>query len=153
MTLVVTCCLLFFGPALSLAPTSAALRAKYGAPIQSPRKIGPLQESFAVRPGIEVLVTYGKERRACVLELSRINSHEVIDDTTLVPLLNELAPEAGRGKKQGEGSYMTGLGGFKTAYFQNMDIDRFISSEPQPHFTYGPSAVIRFREEGCPPRQ
>jgi hypothetical protein len=79
-----------------------------------------------------------------------MKSEEAIDDGTLDLLLNDLAPESRRGKKEGEGSHIDGLAGSKTTIFEHVEIERLIFSNPGPNFPQGPSAIIRFRGDGCP---
>lgn len=81
--------------ALELDATS--LRLKYGEPL--------VRETFQVRPGLEMIVNYGPDRRVCKFEIPHCNSNQQLDE-----LIDELVPPSARGEKL-SGRHIIATGG------------------------------------------
>ncbi len=87
------CALLVLCCASALGQTSDDLRAKYGKPVN---------DTFKVRSGVRMKVTYGVDGRACVMAVESVagGSHtHVLSAKLAEELIGELVPVASRGKK------------------------------------------------------
>ena len=71
---------------MALELDAATLRLKYGEPLA--------RETFQVRPGVEMIVNYGPDRKVCMVEVPGANSYQQLDE-----LIDELAPPSERGRK------------------------------------------------------
>jgi hypothetical protein len=76
---------------------ATSLREKYGQPLA--------RETFQVRPGLEMIVNYGPDRKVCKVEVPGANSYQQLDE-----LIEELAPASARGRKV-SGSRIVAAGG------------------------------------------
>jgi len=82
---------------MALELDAATLRLRYGAPLA--------RETFQVRPGLEMIVNYGPDRKVCSIEVPGANSHQQLDE-----LIDELAPPPTRGRKV-SGRHIIAAGG------------------------------------------
>ncbi len=71
---------------MALELDAATLRLKYGEPLA--------RETFQVRPGLEMIVNYGPDRKVCKVEVPRANSYRQLDE-----LIDEIIPPSRRGRK------------------------------------------------------
>ena len=98
------------------------LESKYGQPI----------ESFEIRPGVMMTVTYGADGQACEMSIQRrLASKEGVKlNFTLEPklvdeLIDELAPIASRGERKNKSAFETTISGdlmITDRYYENVTI-------------------------------
>jgi hypothetical protein len=82
---------------MALELDATTLRLKYGEPLA--------RETFHIRPGLEMIVNYGPDRKVCKVEVPGANSYRQLDE-----LIEELAPVSARGRKV-SGSRIIAAGG------------------------------------------
>jgi hypothetical protein len=116
-------CLLVIMPALAQID-SAALRAKYGPPLN--------REIFRVRPGLDLVVDYGANRQVCSIEMPALPVQEKQQ------LLDEVAPESTWGKELRRMAGMLGLAWMSWIEYEHVTIVDTQSSK-----------TVRFKVEGC----
>ena len=112
---------------------SATLRLKYGEPLA--------RETFQVRPGLEMIVSYGPDRRVCRIELpstvTRLQADEVID---------ELIPPSVRGKETGRNLWIFGGYSMSSILYEHITISGPLESDQS---SSAPSVTITFKRADC----
>jgi hypothetical protein len=124
-------CLLLAMPALAQLD-SAALRAKFGAPLN--------RETFHVRMGLDIAVDYGGNRQVCAIEIPVLPTQNETDE-----FLAELVPDAMRGKELNRFMGQQGLAWFSVIKYEHLTISE------TGHGDTRYATTVRFKTEGCTP--
>ena len=119
---------------MPLAFDASTLRLKYGEPLA--------RQTFQVRPGLEMIVHFGPDRKVCKFEILRSDSSQQLDE-----LIDELVPPSVRGEKV-SGRHIVAIGGhtMRHDYYENI-----IISEPYDleHPERRTGVTISFNRPGC----
>ncbi|MGB2663405.1 MAG: hypothetical protein WAK48_05350 [Candidatus Acidiferrum sp.] len=157
-------CALFVTASIALAPSSIELHRQYGEPTLA---------RFLGRPGISVTVEYGRDRLACEVRISPARSlveeerlrsafqqhmgpalslkelSRCMPSPAVTELINQLAPEAMRGKKIDGRSFQSSCLVMNMSDYENVDIARGINHcEPADQQDTGTS--LSFKRDECP---
>jgi hypothetical protein len=141
--LLAMCAFGFAGSALGqddAARFASGLRAKYGPPLA--------RETFAARPGIEMVVNYAANGHVCKIELppiapegdSGVQTPKVVDD-----FVAELVPSSVRGRELRQGPYVA----MSTISMRSVEYENVTISE----LRQGPrrtAVTVTFKREACP---
>lgn len=126
-------CLSFGSSALGQID-AAFLRAKYGAPLN--------RETFVVRPGVEMTVTYGPNARVCRLEMSSDAVAKLQADAAL----DEVLPLSMRGKDLNKGAQQMSRFSVLVTEYERVIISRpMVDNRPQTR----PGVAATFKDEAC----
>jgi hypothetical protein len=119
---------------MALELDATTLRLKYGEPLA--------RETFQVRPGLEMIVNYGPDRKVCNIEIPRSNSNQQLDE-----LIDELVPPSARGEKV-SGGHIIASGGH---VMRHEIYEKVIISEPYDldHPDGRTGVTIRFNRPDC----
>ena len=128
--------------------TSQDLHNRYGEPDR---------ERFAVRAGISLTVQYGSDRLVCsaLIEPPQPLTHSEED----VPLmfsdgvsevLEEVAPDAMRGKQIGTGGFVSGCNGARITEYENVSIMRATHTCDRSNPNQDVRTTITFKRDTCP---
>jgi len=157
-------CLFLATMSVSLDPGSPEMHRLYGEPIL---------ERFAARPGVNVTVEYGSDRSACEVRitpalslpqeerlqaallgqrptgLSQTEIFQRMSSPDVSELIEQIAPEAMRGKDFGAGATQASCGAIETHEYENVRISRGLAlCEPKEKADTGVS--ISFKRDVCP---
>lgn len=104
------------------AQTAGRLAAQYGEPDA---------ERFLARPGITLMARYGEDRTACEIVIEPIHSiipqtepDKYMEPEVVEQIVNEILPEADRGKLQSSSMTKTGCNDIETKDYENLTIVR-----------------------------
>lgn len=133
----------------------------------------PTLERFSARPGISVTVEYGPDRLACEVRISPARSlveeerlrsafqqqrgpapslkelSRCISSPAVTELINQLAPDAMKGKKIDGGSFQSSCLVINMSDYENMSIARGIN-HCEPADQQDTDTSISFKREECP---
>jgi hypothetical protein len=109
---------------------SAALRAKFGAPLN--------RETFRVRPGLDIAVDYGTGGQVCAIEIPVLAAQKDTD-----AFLAELVPDSMRGKE-----LHRMMGQMSLAWVSFVEYEHFTITATGHGDTRNPT-TLRFKTEGC----
>jgi hypothetical protein len=130
-------CLLLALPALAQLD-SAALRAKFGAPLH--------RETYHVPQGFDLIVDYGAENQVCKLEVHALPPREdrsgpYNPKQEMEAFLLDLVPSSMRGKELGRFAGMTGaFSGFSGVRYEHVTISQPDRSE---------TMTVSFKNDDC----
>jgi hypothetical protein len=129
--------LLAFGSWLLALPASAqldsaALRAKFGAPLN--------RETFRVRIGMDIVVDYGANQQVCSIEFPALSSQKDTEE-----FLAGLVPDSMRGKELGRMASQNGLAWASFIEYEHVTISETGHGDTRDRTT------VRFKTEGCKP--
>jgi hypothetical protein len=130
-------CLLLALPALAQLD-SAALRAKFGAPLH--------RETYHVPRGFDLIVDYGAENQVCKLEVHALPPREdrsgpYNPKQEMEAFLLDLVPSSMRGKELGRFAGMTGaFSGFSGVRYEHVTISQPDRSE---------TMTVSFKSDDC----
>ncbi len=120
----------------------SALRSKYGVPLD--------RQTFAVRPGIEMVVDYGPGKQVCKLQLpSGMNiiggaPPGVITKQQTDQVLNEVVPSAMRGKELYRFAAVAAAIGLSTTEYEHVAIRELTNAGG------GNGTTVTFKNPACP---
>jgi hypothetical protein len=119
---------------------ATTLSAKYGPPVE---------EVFALRPGITLAVIYGENHQVCKLDIRPIRTASSVISTNLIQqLVDEIIPPSSRGTPKREFASMTGaFSAWRWAEYDGMTIGQAgndVTPNPEAE-TQNPLAVIQFK--------
>jgi hypothetical protein len=118
---------------------SNSLHTKYGQPIE---------ETFAVRPGITVSVMYGEDHQVCKLDVRPSRNDSVIPAVLVDDIVNEIVPPSTRGIPGAQFVACTGILCWKMTEYERMYIGQ-AAHDTQPSNTPTQSqnslAVVQFK--------
>jgi hypothetical protein len=120
---------------------AADLHAKYGPPLA--------RETFAVRPGFEMVVDYAPNGHVCKIQLPPIgpSSEPGVETTQAVDdFLGELIPIKMRGKELGRMGEVFGLPSISIVEYENITIAQAFQGDARTGVT------VTFANEKCPER-
>jgi hypothetical protein len=118
------------------------LRTKYGAPLD--------RETFAVRPGIEMVVDYGPGRQVCRIQLPSGKQivgtvpPGVVTKQQVDEVLEEVVPPAIRGKEVNRMMSGSGRISFSFTEYEHVTI-----GEPQQEGSGGTGITVTFKDPAC----
>ena len=121
---------------------SAVLRAIFGPPTE--KSGAPPREVFAVRPGVEMTVTYATEDGpVCKLEIPS----GVANKQQVIHILEQVVPVSTRGKEWDKVYEMNGISGFRSTYYEHVIVlvDDFTSQA----INKNPGATVIFKTQRC----
>ena len=138
------CAVALLFPALSAFGQidAASLRSKYGAPID--------RETFTVRPGVQMIVDYGRNKQVCQIQLpsgmqivgtapTGVVTKQQIDD-----VLNEVAPPSVRGKEINRGMLASGAPMLLLTDYEHVMVSELKNGE------VGAGITLTFKYSTCP---
>jgi hypothetical protein len=145
---ILTGCLLIAASALAMAPNSEELHKWYGE---------PYMERFIARPGVSVLVEYGSDRSVCAVSIGPPRSIAHPEELGqpfplegLSEVIEEIAPQAMRGREINSGSYQTSCAVGHMTNYENVYIERESSVCGLPSYENELGARIFFKRDICP---
>jgi hypothetical protein len=122
---------------------SAALRAKYGAPLD--------RETYHMPSGFDLTVDYGASHQACKLQVPALMpSDETISNSDVMRLrmyvfLSELLPDSIRGKELRRGTMMSGAHSVVFVEYENVSL----AESKDGNQPFAGTITVTFRNQDC----
>jgi hypothetical protein len=137
------CCSAFVLPAAAQLD-SAALHAKYGAPLE--------RETFHMPAGFDLVVDYGPHSQVCRLRVpalmpttEQVSNIEVMN-RRMYEFLAELVPDSMRGREIRRMSSSTGINSIQSIEYEHVTISQFNTGQP---FGNDHVITVTFTNQNC----
>jgi hypothetical protein len=132
---------------VSIAQTAIDLHNRYGAPDA---------QRYVVRPGITLMVSYGSDQSACEMVIERTRSiiprdeaENYVRPEVMTEIINEVLPEADRGKLLLGVVTKSGCNDLETMDYENVTIHRFRHRCRLPNPEIEGEATITRKNSSC----
>src|SRR5271165_2778274 len=114
------------------------LREKYGQPLD--------RETFAVRPGVEMIVDYGPAKQVCRIQLPSGTPSSIpgaVTERQIEEVLDEVVPVSTRGKLANRSMWAFGAPMHSTFMYEHVTINEFKDGDA------GAGITVTFNDPSC----
>jgi hypothetical protein len=138
----VTILFLMAGSSAFAQPDASKLWAKYGPPLD--------RETFAVRPGVEMVVDYGPAKQVCRIQLPSGTQYGgtvpdgAVTKTLIQEILEEVVPASKRGKEVTRMAQIMGLMAISSVEYEHVTITESSNGNT------GNGITVTIKDASCP---